>query len=87
MSDNDMRVTMTENEMRNLIRQTVHDTLTSLGIEHNEPFEMQKDFQHLREWRNSCEGAKKKAGMTLVGFAVMAVLGAISLAFKEYFKN
>jgi len=86
-ADTETMVYMKERDLKGIMRQTVHDTLTSLGIEHNEPFEMQKDMQHLREQRVNTEEFKRKAGKTMVGFAVVSLLGAVSLALKEYFKN
>ena len=86
MAPQERSVTMTESEVRQLITTTVHDTLTILGIEHKEPLEMQKDFQHLREWRQSSDAIKRKGVMTLVGIAVAAICGAIMVGVKAYFR-
>lgn len=78
-------ITLTHGELRELTRTLVQETLTQLGVEHNNPLEMQKDFQHLREWRESTDAIKRKGMMTLVGIATTAIIGAIALGVKEYF--
>ncbi len=68
------------------IRETVHETLTELGIDHAEPREMQKDFAHLREARVTMEQIRNKGIMALVGFLVAGVLSASWLGIKHYFQ-
>lgn len=80
-------ISMTEAEMRLLIRQTVSDTLTSLGIDHGEPHEMQKDFLHLREQRISSDAVKKKFQLTLVVTFLTGIIALIIMGVKEYFKS
>ncbi len=85
MSD-EPTVTMTESQVKELITTTVGDTLTKLGVDHADPLEMQKDFQHVRDFRLSTEAAKRKGFLTLVGIFVASVVGAIMMAAKEYFR-
>jgi hypothetical protein len=70
------------NEQRELIRQTVKETLLSLGIEVDDPIKVQRDFQHLREWRETTEALKSKGLMTLFGVVLAGILGFIWLGFK-----
>lgn len=83
MSDN-QRIEMSEKELRDLISSTVKDTLLSLGIDNEDPIEMQKDFQHLREWRESTDAAKRKGVLAVVTVIVTSVIGAVIMAFKSY---
>ncbi|QBQ71193.1 hypothetical protein S0112_091 [Shewanella phage S0112] len=85
--DKEQVITLTEAQLKALMTEAVKDAFTSLGIEHNSPIEMQKDFIHLREWRTSTEAIKRKGLLTLVGVAVLFIAGAIAAAAKEYFTN
>jgi hypothetical protein len=70
-------------ELRDLIRETVSETFTQLGVQYSSPLEMQKDFQHLREWRLSVESVKSKTMLAIVGVFVSGTLGALWLGLKE----
>jgi hypothetical protein len=43
--------------------------------------EMQKDFQSLREWRQSMQAVRRHGMLTAVGFIVVGVLGIIYMNF------
>lgn len=83
----DNPIVITDMQLKKVLKETVLDTLTQLGIEHQEPFEMQKDFQHLRELRVSTEEIKKKGLLTLVGIFAASSVGVIVLGLKDYFGN
>lgn len=74
-------ITMTEDELKKVIEDTVEKTLTNLGCKTDDPIEMQKDFAHLREWRNSTDAIKKKGTLSAVGFVIAAILGLALKAF------
>ena len=38
-------------EVKTIVAESVRQTLMQLGIASNDPIEMQKDMQHLREWQ------------------------------------
>lgn len=81
---------MTEEELRRLISQTVKEAvddamaenLLKLGIDVDEPLELQKDMQHVRAWRKSFETVKKQSLTTAIGVITMGVIGLIWLAIK-----
>lgn len=60
------------------------ETLKALGIDMAQPFEMQRDFAHLRSWRLSVEAMRTKTILTAVGILVTGVLGAVWLAIKGH---
>jgi hypothetical protein len=70
-------------DLRKLLRETVAETLTSIGISTTDPIEMQKDFQHLREWRVSMENVQRKGILTAVGVVSTGLLAALWLGIKE----
>ncbi len=75
-------ITLTETQLRELVTETVHATLTSIGIEVSDPFTMQKDFVWLRGWRESSEEVKSKSLLALVTLAVTGLAGAVLLAIR-----
>jgi len=79
-------INISRDEIRDIVRQSVHDTLVTLGVEHTDPIEMQKDFAHLRDLRTSSDSIKSKATTTLIGTFVLGIVGLLSVALKDYFK-
>lgn len=71
-------------ELQDVVAASVKATLTSLGISVDNPIEMQKDFQHLRDWRESVTKLREKTVMTAVGFIITGLLGAAWLGFKTF---
>lgn len=84
------KVELTEAGVRHLMqetaraaaRETVEDMFAKLGIDADAPFEVQRDFQHLREWRKSIETVKRQGMITAIGIIVAGVLGLIWMAIK-----
>jgi len=72
-----------ESEHRELIRETVKETLLSLGLDTDDPIKVQKDFQHLREWRETTEAIKDHSLTTVIGIVVAGILGFIWLGVKD----
>ncbi len=76
-------VTMSSDDIKKLVADTVRQTLVQIGIDNASPIEMQQDFQHLRAWRKSGQELKTKGlvallGIFLSGVATLVVLGVIS---------
>lgn len=57
--------------------------LRELGIDHSQPMEMQADFHHLREWRETCEMFRSRTLAVTIGVAVPAVLALLWLGLKH----
>lgn len=73
---------MDEKEVRRIVSEAVIETLTRVGIEADDPLEVQKDMQHLRAWRESVATVKRQGLMTAIAILTAGVLGAIWMAFK-----
>jgi len=71
---------MTESEIKKIVAETVVETLIRLGVDASNPIEVQKDFQHLRAWRNSINTVQRQGLMTAVGVITVGALGLIWLA-------
>lgn len=75
-------------EVRELVRSTaeqaakeaVRQTLLTLGIDTEEPIEVQADMRHLREWRKSVATVKKQGLVTAIAIITSGVLGLVWLA-------
>jgi hypothetical protein len=73
---------MTEAEIRKVVAETVAETLLKLGIDASDPIELQRDMQHLRQWRESIATVKKQGIITAVGIIIAGVLGLIWISVK-----
>lgn len=71
---------MTENDMKKLVAETVAETLLKLGIDTDDPLELQKDMQHLRAWRESMATVRRQSLITAIGILTAGVLGLIWMA-------
>lgn len=69
---------------RAIIRQTVHETLAELGVDHESPMDMQKDFAHLRDARVTMEQVRSKGILTIMGFLITGMIAAIWLGVKTF---
>lgn len=78
----DEQVVLTEREIELLIETTVSKTLTSIGLDHTNPIELQKDFQRLRDWRNAMDDVRSKSILTLVGLLVTGLVAAVWLGVR-----
>lgn len=74
---------LTPDEARALIREAVRETFLMLGVKVDDPIEVQKDFQHLREWRSTTESVKAKSLLAVVGVVVSGLAAAIWMGIRE----
>lgn len=70
-------------ELKLLVAESVRETLIQLGISSHDPIEMQKDMQHLREWRKSMDSVKSKSMLTLLTVVVSGMLAALWVGIKS----
>lgn len=75
---------LTPDEARALIREAVRETFLMLGVKVDDPIEVQKDFQYLREWRTTTDSIKSKGLMTLMGILVSGLVAAAWVGFKDF---
>lgn len=72
------------NEIERIVAESVRQTLIQLGISTMDPLEMQKDMQHLREWRKSMENIKSKSMITILTIFLSGTIAALWLGFKSF---
>jgi hypothetical protein len=73
---------VTENEVRAIAKVTVEETMLYLGVDVEDPTEVQKDMAFLRNWRESTQAVKRQGLIAAVGVLVLGVLGLIWSALK-----
>ena len=71
-------------ELKEIVAESVRQTLMQLGIASNDPIEMQRDMQHLREWRRTMDTIKSKGLLTIIGMFCTGIMAAIWLGIKEF---
>ncbi|HFH4298112.1 TPA: hypothetical protein ACGJ44_001698 [Pseudomonas aeruginosa] len=76
---------MTRDELRELIAETVRETLTQMGADSAHPLEMQRDFQHLRQWRKAGEDLRSKGMLTLLSIFVTGSVALFLVGLRDYF--
>lgn len=79
----DRPIQLTENELKTLMGSAVEETFTKLGIDTTNPIEMQKDFVHLREWREATSAIQKKGLLTIIVILTTGACGALFLGIKH----
>lgn len=82
---------MQDHEIRHLIDEVankaaaaaVKQTLVTMGIDADNPFEVQKDMQYLREWRESISAVKRHGLDAAIGFIILGALAMVWAAIKN----
>lgn len=76
-----------EEHHRQLIKDTVKETLMSLGLDMEDPIQLQRDFTHLREWRETTESLKSKGFTAMMAIVGLGILGMFITGFKDALKG
>jgi hypothetical protein len=74
----------TRDQVKTIVQETVRETLTSLGMNIDDPVALQKDMHHLREWREGTDAVKRKGMLVIVGTLVAATMSLIWLGARSY---
>ena len=71
-------------EIKEVTKEAVLETLTLMGLETDDPIELQKDHSFLRELRNTHEAVKRKGLVALVGAVVLGACTFIVFLLREW---
>ncbi|MCQ9146068.1 hypothetical protein KWJ32_15275 [Brucella sp. BTU2] len=71
---------MVKDTAEHAAKEAVRQTLLTLGIDTQDPIEVQADMRHLREWRKSVATVKKQSLMTAIAILTSGMIGVIWLA-------
>jgi hypothetical protein len=58
-------------------REVLHELFVSLGVDIDDPTEMQRDMAFLRQWRESSSAIKRQAGIVVLGLFLAGLAGLI----------
>ncbi len=81
--DQDRVVHLTEEQLKQLLSEAVTEAFLKLGVDATDPLEMQKDFLHLREWREATDALQKRGLMVILATLVAGGMAALWLGFKD----
>lgn len=77
------KIILTKGELKEIVSESVYETFTLLGLDHENPLEMQRDFQYLREWRTASEKIKTQGLVVILTILITGLFGALWLGFKQ----
>lgn len=71
-------------EVRQIVRETVRETLITLGVDMTDPLELQADLRFLRQWRRAQDAMTTKALATLVGVLILGFVALVVTGFVAW---
>lgn len=77
-------IILTVDQIRELVKETVAETLTTLGVDVKDPLAMQRDLKAVRDWRLTTEGIKRKGMLTAVGIVVTGAIAVFVLGIRSW---
>lgn len=80
-------VNLSKEELRSLIRETVHESLTQMGFDVEKPLEVQADLRMLREWRSTSKSVRKTVVFMVLGAIVSGAVAAFWAGLKIFMKG
>lgn len=81
--DEQRQVTMTHQELEEIIETAITRALDRVGVDVENPRESRRDFEFVRDWRRSTESVKGKALLVAIGIVVSGMIGAMWLGIKS----
>ena len=68
---------LSEGEVATVVKKTVHETLLALGVDVEDPTQVQRDFAALRSWRTSMETVRRQGLIVAIGIMVSGLLALV----------
>ena len=66
------------------VAEAVKQTLIQLGVDTSDPLAMQRDFQHLRQWRQSGDSLKDKGMLAILGIFLSGLAALLVMGVREW---
>ncbi len=85
-TDKQIAISLSKDELHDIIKKAVTEVLTGVGIDAAHPIETQKDMQYVRAWRETSESVRGKAIVVAVGIVLAGACGIFWLGVKAIFK-
>lgn len=76
-------VSITREELRELMSEAITQAFTDIGINTSDPFATQRDMAHLRKWRVAVEQASSTSFKIVLGTLITGLIGAAWLGFSQ----
>lgn len=76
---------MRNNDIKNIVREAVFETLSGLGISANDPQEMQADFIYVRKMRKGAEFMTNKIRASIITVIIPTGIYVIWEAMRQLF--
>lgn len=80
-------VVVTLEDLRTVTREAVEQTLMTLGVDVQNPLQMQQDFARLREWRLAMDGVRRRGLKAVSGLLISGLIAALLLGLKEQLQH
>lgn len=77
---------MSRDAVAHLVSETVRETLLQMGIDTSDPMAMQRDFQHLRQWREAGEAVKRHGILAIIGIFLSGAIALLIVGIKTWLK-
>lgn len=81
------KATPTPEELKTIVAEAVRQTLLQMGVDSSNPIEMQRDFNHLRQWRRAGDEIKKKGIVATISIFATGVLALVLIGVKEWLNS
>jgi hypothetical protein len=76
-------VILTIQELRDLSKDVVRETLTAVGVDMTDLTEVQKDFAYLRTWRKTTESLHGKTLCAVLGMIIAGAMATLWLGIRS----
>jgi hypothetical protein len=73
--------------LNTLVSEAVRQTLLQMGVDASNPIEMQRDFQHLREWRLASNQLRSRGILAILLIFISGLAGLLTLGLKAWFAH
>ncbi len=71
-------------DVEDIAKAAVRETLVLFGVQVDNPVELQRDFARLREWRQNVDALKGKTLWAIFSIVLIGILGLVVLGFKVW---
>jgi hypothetical protein len=79
----DEKRVMRADDVTDVVREAVHETLLTLGVDAAQPLDVQQDMHFVRELRAASEKIQSRGLLVLVGILVTGLAGAVWIGIKS----
>lgn len=75
---------MNRDEVREIVQETVRETLIAIGVDQKDPLAVQQDLAWLRQLRLAAASARGKAAAAMIGILLTAAAAALWTGVRSF---